>query len=323
MSAAVSRCLERNMLMGAGRRFLLSSWLHPWRYASYVALVMEIALSGVQFGIYDLLPTLSDIPDNIVALQKLFFAGTFFYFASLWFVKITINLLHIQLTRDMGRINNYARYFLYVLIAALPVIYVIYLLGCLPIPRRWAGPTEPQCPPIVQAFDFWIHIAIHLSTDIVLCVLPFPALLKISETRLRIAICGMYCLAIISIVVTIARLVLLATDSEHSTDKILILTLAETTTCIIIAALPGISSTFVRKYARGSSKSRSSRTKSNFKSKSSFKSRKQVGSKYPPQAGFIELAPATTSSPARFADDSEELGSLSGSTQEIIRPVEA
>jgi hypothetical protein len=126
----------------------------------------------------------------------------------------------------------------------------------------------------------WVYNAIHLSTDIIrnipfpdpmavlsghpvrmltyaaVCILPYPVLISMSKLRLRIAICVVYSLGIISIAVNITRIVLLATDAQHSVTKIMILSQAEVTTCIVIGVLPGISRVFTKKYLQGSSASK-------------------------------------------------------------------
>lgn len=91
----------------------------------------------------------------------------------------------------------------------------------------------------------------------IVCILPFPALLKVTEPRLRLAVCAVYSLAIVAIIVSLIRVVLLATDVQNSIKRIMVLTTIEATVCIIIGILPGISSAFTSKYVQsgpGSSK---------------------------------------------------------------------
>ncbi|KAH7119437.1 hypothetical protein B0J13DRAFT_651397 [Dactylonectria estremocensis] len=97
------------------------------------------------------------------------------------------------------------------------------------------------------------------------CILPFPALLKVSEPRLRIAVGGVYSLAFISIAVTIVRAVLIATDAQHSTKKIMILTAVELTVCLVIGIFPGISVAFTRKYVNGHATYPSNRPSNKYK----------------------------------------------------------
>ncbi|KAH8752926.1 hypothetical protein BGZ57DRAFT_93460 [Hyaloscypha finlandica] len=122
-------------------------------FALIFATVMQLVLIAMQLRIFELLPTMQN-PSNFIEVQKLFFSGTFFYFASLWAVKISINFLHIQLTRRFQRIHFLAVCNLYFLIGIWPLIYVTYFFACWPLERRWALPSGRQCPPIVHAWDF-------------------------------------------------------------------------------------------------------------------------------------------------------------------------
>jgi hypothetical protein len=91
------------------------------------------------------------------------------------------------------------------------------------------------------------------------CILPFPALIQIGERRLRIAVCGVYALAGVSIIVSVVRAALLGVNPQSNIKYIMSLTIIEVATCIVVGCVPCISSTFTRKYvysSRGSSNRR-------------------------------------------------------------------
>lgn len=98
------------------------------------------------------------------------------------------------------------------------------------------------------------------------CILPFPALLKVTERRLRIAICGVYSIAVIAIIVSIIRIILLAIDVQNSIKRIMVLTAVEVTVCLVVGILPGISSSFTKRYAQGGSEFSKSTPSSRLKS---------------------------------------------------------
>lgn len=81
-----------------------------------------------------------------------------------------------------------------------------------------------------------------------MCILPFPALVKISEPRIRMAVCGVYSLAGLTIIISILRAVLLGLNRGASLEHISILTMIEVMTIVVMSCLPGLSSTFTRKY---------------------------------------------------------------------------
>ncbi|RYP37691.1 hypothetical protein DL768_010841 [Monosporascus sp. mg162] len=166
----------------------------------------------------------------------------------------------------------------------------------------------------------WLHFGLHLTTDIGLCVLPFPALVRVSEPRLRAAVCGVYSLAIISIVVTIIRAILLATDSQHNLKRILILTAIELTVCILIGVLPGVSSAFTRRYVYGSTSASSRQPPSGLNDRLASQTKHN----------FIRLGEQNRPNPAEFielqgkdrqglsATPVSECPSLGGSTDRIV-----
>ncbi|KAN0093539.1 hypothetical protein V8E51_016723 [Hyaloscypha variabilis] len=92
------------------------------------------------------------------------------------------------------------------------------------------------------------------------------SLLKIAERRLRLAICGVYSIAFVAIIVSIIRIVLLATDVQNSIKRIMVLTAVEMTVCIVIGVLPGISSSFTKRYAPGGSSFQNPTSSSRLKS---------------------------------------------------------
>ena len=88
----------------------------------------------------------------------------------------------------------------------------------------------------------------YISLTALVCILPFPALLKISERPIRTAVCGVYSLAVITIIISILRAVLLGLNTDASLEHISILTMIEVMTVVVVGCLPGLSSTFTRKY---------------------------------------------------------------------------
>lgn len=147
--------------------------------------------------------------------------------------------------------------------------------------------------------------------------MPFGALAKVSERRLRVAVYMIYSLGFISIAVSIARIVLLATDASHSIEKIILLSQAEITTCIVIGILPGVSSVFTRKYIYGISSSSSSAHAARRSSAGRINSKHHHDPTNSNTADFIELS--SRAPKATFFRDREDSGSLAGSTVEIIQ----
>lgn len=74
----------------------------------------------------------------------------------MWAVKLSINLLHIQVTRKIPKVQVWAVRCLYLIIFTLVLVNVTYPLGCVPVSRKWEAPLgrAKPCPPILAAWDF-------------------------------------------------------------------------------------------------------------------------------------------------------------------------
>lgn len=159
-----------------------------------------------------------------------------------------------------------------------------------------------------------------------MCILPFPALLKVTEKRLRAAICGVYSIAFVAIIVTITRIILLATDVQNSIKRIMVLTTIEGTVIIVIGILPGISSSFTKRYAQGGSEGNKSTLSSQLKSGklnnptfAQLSGHDSSVSRNGGDANTMQLCKLGHSA-IGFAEESGDSRSLAGSTDQIIGP---
>jgi len=116
------------------------------------------------------------------------------------------------------------------------------LLSRDPISSTFNHPSSPSPPTNVES---------------AVCILPFPALLKVTERRLRIAICCVYSIALLLHCQHYSHY--LASDRvQNSIKRIMVLTAVEVTVCLVVGILPGISYLLQRgtlKGAQSSSKS--------------------------------------------------------------------
>jgi hypothetical protein len=110
---------------------------------------------------------------------------------------------------------------------------------------------EAVCPRVVDVSQSDLPSTLfksYISLTTLVCILPFPALIKISEPRIRMAVCGVYSLAGLTIIFSILRAVLLGLNRGASLEHISILTMIEVMVIVVLSCLPGMSSTFTRKY---------------------------------------------------------------------------
>ena len=152
-----------------------------------------------------------------------------------------------------------------------------------------------------------------------MCILPYPALLQLQERRLRIAVCMVYGLAVIAITVSIIRAVLLGNNAQANIKYIMILTMVEVATSVVVGSLPGISSFFIRKYVYGGTDGKyfSSRDVSSYYKRTTFSQLRE-----PLEGGAkssIELS-KTQHQAVITAGHSEEYPSRTGSTGHTVIP---
>lgn len=284
------------------------------------ALVMQITLGSLQIKMFEILAAIKT-PEDAVRLNAYFFAGTFFYLTALWSVKISVNLLHIRLSTKIPGTHVWAIRSLYFMVISLIGAYIVFLLGCVPIHRRWDAPLgrAKPCPPIMREWDFWLHTALNIGTDIWLCILPYPALLQLRERRLRIAVGMVYGLVVIVIAVSIIRAVLLGNNAQANVRYIMVLTMVEVATSVVVGSLPGISSFFIRKYVYGGTNDKyfSSRGVSSYYKRTTFSQLRE-----PSEGGAknsIELSTPQHQA-VITAGHSEEYPSRTGSTGHTVIP---
>jgi hypothetical protein len=107
---------------------------------------------------------------------------------------------------------------------------------------------EGTCDRTRITAGFWTAIGLNIGTDVMLVMVPFPALLLITEKRTRIAISIVFGLAGIVIISSIVRTILLRKQSDETSYLIVRLSHIEVATGIIISALPEVSRSFTRRY---------------------------------------------------------------------------
>ena len=103
---------------------------------------------------------------------------------------------------------------------------------------------------------FWVSTGLNISTDLVLVIVPFPALVLITERRIRIAIFVVFGLAGITVVVSVVRAILLS-KQQGNIYLTLMLSHIEIAAGVIIRALPEVSristGLYLQSYEKGTS----------------------------------------------------------------------
>ncbi|KAF8860471.1 hypothetical protein BDZ45DRAFT_313295 [Acephala macrosclerotiorum] len=209
-----------------------------------ISLILQTGLSGIGLtAIY--LP----LSENSEIILKLFHFGSLVYLGTLWSIKLSISIFLLRLTHRLDQANRFALFCLYVICATFVGAVLAELCQCIPMPTLWQG----TCDRVKIKAAFWAKIALNLGTDIMLICVPFPALLLITERRIRIAVSIVFGLAGIMVVVSIIRAILIANDDIKLNNLIIILSHIEVMSGVIISALPEVSRGFTRAYLQSSS----------------------------------------------------------------------
>ena len=106
---------------------------------------------------------------------------------------------------------------------------------------------EGTCDTTRMTAVFWTAVGLNISTDIMLIIAPFPALLLITKRRTRIAILVVFGLGGVVVLVSVVRAILISKRCASS-NLVVMLSHIEVATGVIISALPEVSRSFTRLY---------------------------------------------------------------------------
>jgi hypothetical protein len=119
-------------------------------------------------GILQLTPSLTA---NVASLNKLFLLGTIFYILTVWTAKISVNLLHLGLTRHM-KAHKVAIASLFFIGLSGVVLILLELFSCWPISRRFQANGISGCDEYRNDVVFYVLTALNISTDLLCKSLP-------------------------------------------------------------------------------------------------------------------------------------------------------
>lgn len=170
----------------------------------------------------------------------------------------------MRLTKQLGRAALIAKCGFCLVCATYIVLLVTSLFMCFPLSTMWNG----TCSRARSWSLFWVPAVLNIGTDVVLVIVPFPALMLITERRTRIAVLFVFGLAGIVVIVSTVRTILLV---KHQGGMYLSMMLGhiEIMTGVVISALPEVSRSFTRVYLQSGSRT-------HYKGSSPYRQRYQV-----------------------------------------------
>lgn len=119
---------------------------------------------------------------NITLTLKYFYILTYIYICITWLTKISILLLYLRLFPDVT-FRNIVKFMIGFCCAAWVSFLVACILRCHPVSFAWTfwdGEHQGHCPHILVSAQGWPHVAVNISADLVVLLLPLPTILKLN-----------------------------------------------------------------------------------------------------------------------------------------------
>ncbi|KAB5531355.1 hypothetical protein GE09DRAFT_383598 [Coniochaeta sp. 2T2.1] len=185
-------------------------------------------------------------PYQIPLMTRAAWYGILFYSLSLTFTKISILLLYKRIFTYPGWIKRTIKIVLFVVMAIGVWLIASVCTACVPLEAFWnwwivfVRPTYCQPPNL-----WWANAGLHISTDVVIVLLPMPVLSTLRlPRRQKLAVMGVFALGFFVILVSVMRLVKLVevettpqVDTGYSGASLHFWTAVEVNTAISCACL--------------------------------------------------------------------------------------
>ncbi|KAL6406546.1 integral membrane protein [Ilyonectria robusta] len=174
---------------------------------------------------------------DLPKFRKMFYFSIMFYNLSMVFVKLTFLFQYYRVlaTQEMRKI--YIAVIAVVTGWTLSQVFVS-IFGCWPISGFWDDSIGARCIP-TQPY-WYINAAGHILTDIVILVLPIPAISRLNlPRRQRYILMGIFCLGFFTVAISIIRTTHLGEQSDLTWDNVTsaLWSVSELTSALVCACL--------------------------------------------------------------------------------------
>ncbi|EEU43594.1 uncharacterized protein NECHADRAFT_45518 [Fusarium vanettenii 77-13-4] len=187
------------------------------------------------------LKSLDDMPDeNVYTFGLVQYIGAPFYVIGIYGFKMSLLLSYMRVFPGNYRI---ATIIVAVIISMAHIAFIcVFLFLCTPIAKQWdPSITGGHC---ADAVPFYLSFsALTILFDVMVLVLPFPALLKSQiQLRKKIVLLGLFGLGIFVTIVQVIRIQTIQNLKNYlDSSKAILWSIIETNTGIIIASIPTLS----------------------------------------------------------------------------------
>ncbi|KAF3319238.1 hypothetical protein TWF173_003687 [Orbilia oligospora] len=147
--------------------------------------------------------------ENLVKVLKISFTNTIPYYGTLWGTKVSLLLLYYKLIPESIPILRLALHITSLVIGvSFFIVFCLNMFWCVPIARNWSIDREDACFSFAAHVPYFVTAALHLLTEFMLLILPFPLLKVLNLTpRKRVEVGALFALGGLCIVFTIIRIV--------------------------------------------------------------------------------------------------------------------
>ncbi|KAI8663358.1 hypothetical protein NCS57_00936400 [Fusarium keratoplasticum] len=187
------------------------------------------------------LKSLEDMPDeNVYTFGLVQYIGAPFYVVGIYGFKMSLLLSYMRVFPGNYRI---AAIIVAVIISMAHIAFIcVFLFLCTPIAKQWdPSITGGHC---ADAVPFYLSFsALTILFDVMILVLPFPALLKSQiQLRKKVVLLGLFGLGIFVTIVQVIRIQTIQNLKNYlDSSKAILWSIIETNTGIIIASIPTLS----------------------------------------------------------------------------------
>ncbi|KAH7311803.1 hypothetical protein BKA65DRAFT_558443 [Rhexocercosporidium sp. MPI-PUGE-AT-0058] len=222
-------------------------------FAIMTALYLDIlgTLYNIQLIGAGLLPPYATLLDDLSVMLKEFFAVQFFFWSTLWCVKLSLLFMFQRLTTGLP---TYSRVWWAVL-----TFTILTYVGCVVSQftscssmHAWLSPAGLCDTPrdaVAKAASLWYSLAVDLLTDLMIMAIPVQILysLRISTAQ-KLSVGVVFIVSIITMVFAVVRVVSLdssVANGQVSTTWLILWAAIEGTVAVVVGCLPSFA-VFVR-----------------------------------------------------------------------------
>jgi heme/copper-type cytochrome/quinol oxidase subunit 4 len=171
------------------------------------------------------------------------------YIATIWCIKIAVNLLYMHVSRST-RYHKWTLWSLIFICVAGLIVFFHEIFGIWPLADRFAQGLVAGSINAKRVRIRCSSYVINMVTNIILFVQPFVVIKTVRNRALRGGLYFVFGLALVDIAMSIVPIVLMFKSLDQDRDTMMIILCAQTAIGIMIATTPGLARPVLRVLTR-------------------------------------------------------------------------